>query len=286
MPPTVSKQAPKLPPRKTGGGGVLDRIKPVGFDPDDGLKVLLYGQSGSGKTTLWATFPGPILAVVCSGGVASGELRSVDTPEYRKKISSVSLNSSAELREILTAAPSMGLGTIVLDHVSGFADLLLKEVLGLDEIPAQKGWGLAAQQQYGQATMQAKEYLRAMLNLACNVVIIGQERVFNAKDEGSSDLLQPTVGVAVSPSLAGWLNPACDYVLQAFKRPRMEEKTVKVGGNTIKRMERGKGVEYCVRCEPHEVYHTKFRSPKGTPIPDVIVDPTYDKLLAVIRGEG
>ena len=84
--------------------------------------------------------------------------------------------------------------------------------------------------------------------------------------------------------LTGWLNPACDYVVQTFKRPRMEKKTISINGVKNVITERGKGVEYCLRCEPHEVYMTKFRLPKGTKLPDVLVDPDYDKVLKVIQG--
>jgi ABC-type polar amino acid transport system ATPase subunit len=54
----------------------MDRITDLDFE-DQGIKMVLYGSSGSGKTTLWATFPKPILAIICSGGFKSGELRSV-----------------------------------------------------------------------------------------------------------------------------------------------------------------------------------------------------------------
>lgn len=283
----VERRVPVKPRRS--GGSVIDRIAPISFEDDDGIKMLVYGQSGSGKTTFWATFPGKILCAVCSGGNRTGELRSVNTPEYRKKISSVVLQSVAEAKEIVDHAgdPENGYKTLVLDHVSGLQDMALKEILGIDELPAQKSWGLASQQQYGQCTMQCKEILRAMLNLSINVVIIGQERTSRSDDEtgGSySELLRPTVGVATTPSLAGWLNPACDYVVQMFKRPVMVRKTTKIGDKAVTTETRGKGVEYCLRCEPHDVYATKFRVPRGREIPDVIVDPSYDKVIKYIQG--
>jgi hypothetical protein len=248
------------------------------------IRLLLYGQSGSGKTTLWATFPGPILALICSGGNKPGELRSINTAEYRKKINPKIVKSSDQLKELLATANEYS--TVVLDHVSGLQDLTLKEILGLDELPAQKSWGLATQAQYGQSTMQCKEYLRAMLNLEGNVVIIGQERINGGKDDGLEEsIMHPTVGVAVTPSLAGWLNPACDYIVQAFVRPKMVNDTIDVNGKKIPTRKRGKGVEYCVRTEKHDTFVTKFRVPKGSKLPDVIVDPTYDKILKAINGE-
>ena len=48
---------------------------------------------------------------------------------------------------------------------------------------------------------------------------------------------------------------------------------------------RGRGVEYCLRTEPHDVYMTKFRRPGGKDLPEVIVNPTYDKVKALIDGD-
>lgn len=287
MPPVPQKQTPPTTPSRTPttkSGSVLDRIAPVSFE-DAGLKMLIYGASGSGKTTFWATFPGPILAVVCSGGNKPGELRSL-TQEQRKKTKTVALRASSELSQIVEHVEKTGaFNTVVLDHASGLSDLILKEILGLKELPAQLSWGLASQQQYGQLALQCKERFRELLNLRGNVVIIAQERVFNSKDDGAdSDIIKPTVGAALTPSVTGWLNPACDYVVQTFKRPKMVARTTSIGGKDHVTYDRGKGVEYCLRVEPHDVFITKFRVPGGIK-EDVIVNPTYDKVRKII-GEG
>lgn len=269
------------------------------------MRVLLYGESGTGKTTLWATFPGPILCLVCSGGQQSGELRSVNTPEYREKITPRHLFSVndfyGELTDAIEEADRAKIasdvrtyddltrlrvryGTIVLDHASGFSDLILSEIIG-KPVPAQKGWGIATQQQYGQLALQAKDALRKLLSLSCNVVIVAQQRTFGGREDGMDpEMVKPTVGAALTPSILGWLNPACDYVLQTFKRPKMIKKQTKVSGQTIETEARD-GIEYCLRCEPHDVFMTKFRIPKGRHLPPAIVDPTYDKIQAVISGK-
>ena len=263
---------------------VLDRIGPIGFGEDDGLKCLIYGKSGSGKTTLWATFPGPILVAICSGGDNPGELRSIDTPEYRDKVKRVVLSQAGELLELVGAVSRLGFATVVLDHATGFQDMVLKEILGLSEIPAQKSWGLASQQQYGQCTMQCKDYLRALFGLNCNVVLVAQERDF--KPEGESELsILPSVGAGLTPSLAGWVYTAADYILQTYLRPREVVKKVKQGEKVIE-LKRTDGVEFCLRTGPDPIYTTKFRVPKGTSLPHSLVDPDYGKIRGLVRGEG
>ncbi len=294
MPPTVAKTArPTVGVRRApiaNPNGVLSRIKPIGFDSDEGIKILLYGRSGTGKTTLWATFPGRILAVICSGGSKPGELRSVDTPAYRDKIDQVALSNSGELKEVIQhVKESEAYSTVVLDHTSGLQDMILKEILGLEELPVQKGWGMAAQQQYGQCTGQTKEYLRALLNLDCHVVLVAQERESKGDEGGrSDDLITPSVGAGLMPSLAGWLNPAVDYICQTLIRQKEEETVATIGtGKNAKRVttrRKVKGVEYCLRTGPDPVYTTKFRLPKGTELPDFVIDPSYDKLIELIKG--
>lgn len=302
MPPRPAKQQPRPPARGAPRVGnlphftadeqsVLNRIRPVRAENySAGIKIMLYGVSGSGKTTLWSTFPGPILAILASGGLQPGELLSVATPENEDRISEVPLHQTSEMRELLEflhSGDGQRFQTVVLDHVTGYQDLVLKEILGLETIPVQKNWGMARQDQYGQCVAQCKEAFRGLLNLPVNVVFVGQQRTFGSGGDGpSSDLIAPTVGVGVMPGLAQWLNPAVDYIGQTCIRAKMQETTTTIGGQPIKMMERVKGeVEYCLRTGPDDVYTTKFRRPRGLdPLPEFIVDPTYDKIIELIRG--
>jgi len=269
------------------------RIKTAPTAPDDLwgtslIKALVYGQSGSGKTTLIGDIAlhteGKTMWLLCSGGKKPGELKSINTPAHREKIVPKLVSSSEKFEEHLREAG--GYENVVLDHLTGFSDLKLKELLGIDQLPAQKGWGMASQQTYGTLGLQVKESLRALLSLDANVYVIAQERTFNGGDDGTIDGIKPTIGAAVTPSVLNWLAPACDYVLQMFKRPLFVEKDVTVAGKTKTVRERVLNkIEHCLRLETHDVVMTKFRAPKGTAIPDVIADPDYAKFMAAINGE-
>jgi hypothetical protein len=285
----VRKQTAKTK-QTTKKPGVLSRIKTISFD-SDGVKLNVYGRSGTGKTTFWATFPKPILALVCSGGQKPGELRSIDTPAYRKTIKQLVVQSSSELHDVVEHQQNRSeYATLVLDHATGLQDLILTEILELDEIPLgwyakpekNQSWGLASQADYGQLAVQIKKLFRGLLTLDCNVVVVAQEREHNVDTD--SELILPYVASALTPSIVGWLNPACDYICQTFIRPKTETKNNKVGKRTVSITKRTKGVEYCLRTGPHDVFTTKFRLPKRTPLPEVIVDPTFDKLEQLIKG--
>lgn len=248
--------------------------------------MLLYGTSGTGKTTVAATFPDPLLWMLCSGGNRPGELKSVDTPANRQRITPRNVVSFDQFGSLISDADAFA--TVVLDHASGLADLILSHIIG-KPVPAQKGWGLATQQQYAQLGLQCKEAFRALLNLPCNVVILAQERVFGGKDDGmDSDVIKPTVGAALTPSVTGWLNPACDYVVQAFKRNKTQVVNMTVNGQTRQTTKKVKGVEYCLRVGPDETYMTKFRCPGGVKHDVIVVGPDdgYERIMAAIRGEG
>jgi hypothetical protein len=264
--PRVTKQAP-TGIKKTGLAG---RIRPVKRE-DIGLKVNVYGRSGTGKTTFATTFPKKQLRIVCSS-IGLGESRSIDPKT--KGVDEVELLASEELNELEGLFTKYS--TMILDHATGLQDLILKELLGLEELPLQKSWGMASREQWGQCAMQMKNRLRNLMRLSCHLVIIAQEREFNA--DGESEVIMPYVASALTPSVVGWLNPACDYIIHTYIRPAMEQKTV--AGKTVQ--VKASGVEFCARLAPHDVYTTKFRTPRGKEVPEAIVDPTYDKIAKYI----
>lgn len=276
---------------------MLGRIAPISFAPNQPISLLVYGQSGTGKTTFWGSFPGPILCILSSGTIKTGELRSLNTPAMAKKVNQVILEHTSEMKELIEHLKGpVPYKTVVLDHVSGLQDQTIKEIMGLEELPAQKYWGFAQREVYQVSTAQCKEYCRGLLDRQdkMNVVIVGQERTFGGKGDDDAnvdpDIVQIAIGVGVTPALAGWLQPACDYTVQAFKRGRVEvtETIIGEGENEVREKvkTRVKGVDFCIRCEPHDMIATKFRLPKGLSLPDFIPDPTYAKLMSVIQGKG
>lgn len=285
MPKVIKQTATKAKPKPASGGSVIDRIGDIDDGLDGvGLKMLLYGGSGSGKTCLWGSFPKRILAIVASGSDKPGELRTIDTPAMRKVVKQVVLSKSEEIRELATylAENPDEFKTIILDHATGLQDILIREMLGLTEAPVQYTWGLMTRDQWGQVGIQMKEYLRCLLNLSQDVVIIAQERSFG--DDNESQLIAPTIGASLTPSATGWLNTAVDYIAQTFKRTKTERANIGTPEKPIWTLKPVGGVEFCLRVGPDAVYTTKFRKPKGIPLPDVIVDPDYDKILRVIKA--
>lgn len=277
--PAVTRQTTKTSsPTPAKLSGVLGRIVPVG-SLRKGMKILVYGRGKTGKTRLFSTFPKPSLLI----GTEDGTLSINDVPG----IDFVFLNQSSELPELISLVKTGKYKTVGLDTCGGLQEIILKEILGLDELPVQRSWGIAKQQEWGQCSSQLKERMRGLLGLAdkgiADVVVIAHERNFN--DEGGSELLTPTVGAALTPSAAGWLNGCVDYLCQTFIREEVATSTIKVAGKELPQTKKTGKAEYLLRIGPHPIYLTGFRVGSAIKLPDAIVNPTYQKIVDIINGK-
>lgn len=281
--PTVHKQERQTTGIRKPGmkSGASARIQAVSDVDSGGIKVSLYGRSKTGKTRLTATFKKPVLIIGGEDGTRS--IRNA------KGVDFVLAESSVEIMELLVdiEAGKLQYATVALDTASALQDMVLRELLGLKELPPQLSWGFASRETWGTVALKTKEILRRFTELKnMNVVITAHER--NFKDEGdANELITPTVGSALSPQTTNWLNGAVEYICQTFIREKIVEKEV-VGPDKKKHTMKTKtgGAEYCLRVGPHPVYMTGFRLPLGSnPLPEVIVDPTYEKILALVQGK-
>lgn len=288
--PTPQKQRPAGNVKKPvgSGGSIFDSLVPMGEQPEEGLKCLFYGLAGSGKTTLWGTFPKPILCMLASGGNKPGELRSLRSPKYKDVIFPHVLSTADQMLELVKGQEKTDrFKTVVLDHATGYQDLILSEWLG-KPAPEQKSWGLVEQRDWGAIGSRFKDSVRALLSLSCNVVLVAHQR--EKTKEESDESFEQFVSPAVIPSIGSWLQGACDYICQCYVRKKIEQrkKVIEIKGvkkEKVYEVDTGK-VEYCLRTSPTTSHAGRFRMPKegAVDLPPEIVDPDYDKLLSLING--
>ncbi len=274
MPPVVKRQAPIPSKKQAKKGNILDRIAPV--KPNfSRIKLSVYGRSGTGKTTFAASFPKPMLIFGFEEGTNS--VHDVEGLDF------FLVRTSDDIYEVLSAGVDTKYKSFLVDTASTLQDMVLKELLGLEELPPQRSWGMATQQQWGQVALKTKEYLREFLNLPGNVVINAQEREFKASED--NEIVVPNVGSALSPSVTGWLNPACDYIGQTFIKEETIVKKTTIGTKVVATTVKTGKMQYCLRVGPSDIFTTKFRLPKGTALPEYLIDPSYDKIVNLISGK-
>lgn len=276
MPTPIKQRAGGNP--TASAGDVLGRIVKVGAMRPAPLKVSLYGRAKTGKTRLLSTFPKPVLIIGPEDGTQS--IKGVDGVDFYP------LEDSSDVLVLVENIQRLGYLSVGVDTATALYDLILSEIIG-KPIPEQKSWGMATRDQYGQAGLKLKTLLRKIIELPLHVVVTAHER--NFKEDGDSDLIAPTIGSALSPSAAGWLNGAVDYICQTYIREGTTVKIQTIGsGATAKQIpmtQKTGGAEYCLRVGPHPVYQTGFRLPPGYVLPDSIVDPDFDKIMAVVEGK-
>lgn len=287
MPTAIRQTRTGAPP--SSNGSVLQRIAPVKPTALGHMKVAVYGGPGTGKTRLACSFPKPMLLIGTEDGTAS--VAGVKGLEF------VMLQSTDELTELVEGPIRAGkYASVGLDNGTKFREMRITELfatMGVKEIPERKPFLYADpvwKSVWTNTGQDLRNLWRPLLDLPrvmpLNVIFIAQEQNLY-EESGSSELIKPKVGSALGKSLCDWLHAECDYVAQTMIRAQVRERPVMVNGRqTGTKQEQTGKKEYCLRVGPHEVYQAKFRLPEGRTVEqEVIVNPSYEKIAALIRGD-
>lgn len=240
---------------------------------------VLYGQSGTGKTTIAATFPGPVL-------IADIKDRGTDSVSDAEDCEVMEVESWDDFEMIywfLKNKKNRGkYNTLVIDTVSQLQQLAVLKILESKKKSTDRAgdWGTMTKKDWGDVSSMMKEWITNLRDLrGIKIVFIAQHRVFNVGDDtDEEEMLQPEVGPRLSPSIAAHLNAEAYLVGNTF----IKMKTVIEKDQKGRRREKQKPI-YCLRVGPNPIYVTKVRKPKSIILPDVIVDPTYEKIMSSLK---
>ena len=261
------KKRRKVAKKKATTTSILDKIQPVS-ELETNLVMLVYGRSGTGKTHFGSTFPRPALFIDTNE-------RGTETIAQEEGIDVVRVTDWQEIDELLWALKDgMKYESVVIDQVTNLQDLGMYEVLrkqrkGRDETFTQRNWG--------QLSGMLKQFITDFRDLAdqYNLLMIAHERIDEPGDEDSEEHIEPNIGARVMPSVGTFLEGAVDAIGCTFIKERWETED----------REEVRHVDYCMRIGPHAFYSTKIRRPVSAgPIPELIVNPTYQKIKNLITG--
>lgn len=248
------------------------RIVPVG-EMSDWLSIAVYGRSGTGKTTFAGTAPKPLLILDVND---RGTISVKDQPETYV----LSIEKWEDFEEVYWYLKSgnHNFQSVAMDTLTQLQDLAIRQVVG-----GESSGTVISQRAWGAVSALMKTWILNFRDLPSYKILICQDRITISDDENATDseMIAPEVGPALSPSVARTLNAAVDVIGQTFIRERRATVKTKKGGEKSKVV-----VEYCMRIGPHARYLTKIRRAKpGTKLPPLVVDPTFDKILKLVKGE-
>ncbi len=267
----IRKKKPTSTSSKAKSVSILSKAKLV-TDIEMVITALIYGRSGTGKTTLSGTFPKPLLVIDV------GE-RGTDSLSNVAGVKSIQVTEWAEMEEIYweLKAGDSGFKTVVIDALHTMQALAVMES---KLASGKKETDPVSQRDFGQASGLMNQWLynyRDLRDIGIHVIFLCHDKVQEHETEDDADMIMPEVGPRLMPSLAGAVLGMVNVVGNTYIREVLT-KSMKAG------VKPKREVQYCLRIGPHSYYATKIRRPKDLPIPEFIIDPSYDKLSSVIRG--
>lgn len=259
--------------KKSKSSSILDKAHPVS-ELNLILTALFYGRSGTGKTTLSGSFPKPLLLV---------DIREKGTDSLldEKGVNSIRIDDWSDIEELYWELKESdhNYKTVVIDALHSAQSLAIAEAKARAN---KKEDEQTSQRDFGQAGTLLVEWMLNFRDLqedGINVVFLSHDRTTSVDTEDDADVIIPEVGPRLMPSVASAIVGSVNVVGNTYIRETIT-KPKKVGNKTIRK------TEYCLRIGPHGYYTTKIRKPKKFDLPEFIVDPSYDKLISIIRGES
>lgn len=242
--------------------GLIDKAVSVKEMPKSNLWVL-WGKSGSGKTHVLSTFPKPILYLQY-GDDGTGTIEDVDG------IDVIVIEDQKHLEGLLEEARlDEQYATVAVDTFSLFVNEWL------DENAIRKGKRVT-QQMWGDLKTDTEKLIKMakVLSRYKTVVLTCHE----ATDviEGMEDEIMPDVRPSVSKGARTYLESMANFGIHTTV---VEKEVTKSDGTT------DVVIRHAAHIAPNPYYWTKLQKPAAVKVPKLVVNPTYDKIMKLMRGE-
>ena len=248
-------------------GSLLDRAENL-EDVDKFLTMLCYGKASTGKTVLASTFPKPILLIEPPAEDGTESITDI------KGVKRLRIDTWQEIEDLWWELhDGTEYKTVVIDQLTALQRLGMEN---LKELSGQKANDVFSQRNWGRLSGMMQTWIESYRNLkndGYHVLFISHEKTKEPNQE-EDERIAPWVGSALMDSVATFVNGAVSVIGNTFIREKVDKK------------EKTREIQYCMRIGPHAYYAAKIRRPVSAgPVPGVIVNPTFAKILAIVEGQ-
>lgn len=223
---------------------------------------VLYGKSGAGKTHFLSTFPRPMLYLQFGddGSNTIGDTEGIDA---------IRIESLQQLKEIAQEARlDKHYKTIACDTFS----LVVQEWLDSNAVKKNKR---VTQQMWGDLKTDTEELIKEFKILANNHIVVLTCHEVTDSIEGMEEEISPDVRPSVSKGSRTYLESMANFGIHLTvltKEKDMPDGTTK----TI--------TAHAAHVAPNTYYWTKLQKPANIKVPQQVINPTYEKIINIMKG--
>jgi phage nucleotide-binding protein len=246
--------------------GIESRIRPLN-EVERHIACLCYGDQKTGKTVFACSFPKPLLLIdIMEEGTDS--IIDVDGVDV------VSAESTQDLEDLYWMLESdKKYKSVVLDQMTGLQNLVIRE---MKDKKNQRSDDVFSQRSYGQLGGWMMQWIlnyRNLIKHGKHVCFLSHQKRIEAQEE-DDDRLAPEVTTALTGSITNFLLGAVSVIGNQFIRESYDKKTKETE------------MQYCMRLVSG-FYRCGIRRPVSAgPVPEFVVNPTFDKMIQLSKGES
>ena len=224
---------------------------------------VLWGKSGSGKTHMLSTFPKPILYLQY-GDDGTGTIEDVDG------IDVIVIEDQKHLEGLLEEARlDEQYATVAVDTFSLFVNEWI------DENAVQKKKRVT-QQMWGDLKTDTEKLVKMAKTLSKFKTVVLTCHEATDVIEGMEDEIMPDVRPSVSKGARTYLESMANFGIHLT----VIEKDVERSDGTTDTV-----IRHAAHIAPNPYYWTKLQKPASIKVPKLVVNPTYDKIMKLMKGE-